>query len=513
MVTAVGKDDYNQNGGRPVTELKKLSRKQTKDLLGGEIGTSFDAYTRLFASFGEGDVFEVGEWKARDLDLMLKRDGDAAMVEQALTLPVRSTKYSLEGAKGDTGELELCQQQLMAPPEDSGLREGMDTIIAQMAEASVYRKAFFEKHFTIGDKDEVIMDSLAWRPPSTCDIRRDEHTARFDGFRQRAWWYATSPNGKQRGKEQTGIGGKNFTGFLDIPKIRAFVLIHGLNRQPLVGTSDMDVCYWAYRQKQKILFLWLQFLETQSLPKLAVYGQDPTQGTQNAQAISQMKASAVAGFQRPPPGQKLFDVIESSGQGAAQFQAAISYLASYQTNSIMGSFLSLGNSAALGRGSYALAESASQFFLQSRQAAVKETTNEFTRQVVAPLCVLNKWGADAKVPRLVAAPLTEADTTAITSTLSALAVAPQLHIPAEYLMLLAEKAADVFDLPKDKVHEVLHSSAAKAMAKAANESAQGASPQGQGAAQIAGATQGASNIVKQMQNIGNGRPNAGTGNN
>jgi len=498
-------DDYNQGGAKPLNKLALLTPKQKKQILGAEIGTEFDAYTRLFASFGQGDVFEVGEWKARDMDLMLSRDGDARMVEQAITLLPRQTAYSLTGAKGDTGELDLCEQQLMSPPEAGGFNPGMDVIIGQMVQACVYKKAFFEKHYALQDDDTVMMDSLQWRPPSTCDIRRDEHTARFDGFRQRAWWYATSPSKAQRSSQETGIGGKNFTGYLDIPRIRAFVLLHGVDRAPLTGYSDMDVAYWAYKQKQKVLFLWLQFLETQSLPKLAVYGSDQPQADDAAEAISTMKASAVGGFLRPPPGQKLFEVIESSGKGAEQFQQAIQYLSSYQSNSCLAGFLTLGTQASLGRGSYALAESASDFFLKSRQAFTTEICNEFTRQVIMPICVLNKWGSNAKIPRLTAAPLSEANAQAVTSALTAMAVAPALSVPHEYVLLLAEKAAEIFDLPLDKVNALLTSQAAIARAKAADQS-----PQGQGAATIAGATQAASQLASGMTKIGNGRPPAAT---
>lgn len=503
------KDDYNKSGHVLVSQAGDLSPKLRKIVFGDTIGTEFDAYTRLFASFGEGDVFEVGEYKARDLDMMLRRDGNASMVEQALTLPVRATTYSFTGGKGDTGELDLIEEQLRNPPEAGGFKPGLDVIVSQMAEACAYRKAFFEKHYSYSeeDGDTVIMDHLEWRPPSTCDIRRDEHTARFDGFRQRAWWYATSPK-KQAGRE-TGIGGKDFTGYLDIPRQRAFVLIHGVNRQPLVGTSDLDVTYWAYKQKQKILFLWLQYLEAQALPKLAVYGSDQDQANDYGATVSEMKGSAVAGFLRPPPGQKLFEVIESSGKGADQFTAAIQFLSAYQTNSCMAGFLSLGSEASLGRGSYALAESASQFFLQSRQAFVKEICNEFTRQVIAPICILNK-GADAVVPRLTAAPLTEADAAAVTSALTAMAVAPALSVPHEYVLLLAQKAAEIFDLPLDKVGDLLNSASAKAQAQAADKSAMGASPLGQGAAKITGATQAASRLASGMTAIGNGHPPAQT---
>jgi hypothetical protein len=447
-----------------VVQLKKLKPGERRRLTGPEIGTQFDAYTRLFASYSGGDVFETGEWRARDIDLMLRRDGDAASVEQVLTLPARSLEYSIIPDKKDSGELDLVETQLLTPPENGGLEEDFDTVIAQMTYASVYRKAFFEKTWGITDDDTVKLLNLAWRPPSTCEVKRDEHTGRMDGFRQRAWWFATLKSKP------------NNDGYLDIPKTRAFVYVHGKHRNPLTGTSDMDICYWAYQQKQKILFLWLQFLECQSLPKVAAYGNTITEAEDTAEAIASMKSSSVGGFERPPGGAKLFDIIESSGKGADQFLAALNFLTTYQHNSVLAGFLSLPSAAALGHGSYALSESQSQFFLQSREAGVKEMCRAFTRDVIAPICAYNMKTA---VPKLQASPLTTESSQQLITVLTSLAVAPNLSIPAAYVDLVATKAAQVLNLPA---------------------SAAGAQPAQQGAARIAGATQAASKLVKQVRN-------------
>jgi hypothetical protein len=473
-------------------QLPDMSKRQKKSLLGGEIGTAFDMYTRMFASFGGGDVFEIGEWRARDMDLMLRRDGVGRQVEQALTLPVRQTTFSLEGQKGDTGQLDLVEQQLYTPAESDGFQPGMRLIVGQMSGASIYRKAFFEKHWVMDDDGMVRLDDLAWRPPSTCEMKRDEYTAKADGFRQKAWWFYSDP---KKAKQKFG---KDWTGYLEIPKNRSYVYIHGAHREPLTGISDMDVAYWCYKQKQKLLFLWFQFLENQSLPKLAVYGSDPTQGEENAEAISQMKSSAVAGFQRPPQGAKLFDVIESSGAGAAQFQSAISFLDGYQTGSILAGFLNLPSAAALGRGSYALSESQSNFFMQSREGVIEEMCESFTRDVVAPICAYNNVPMSA-VPKLKAEPLTDASSAQIIATLTQLAVAPAMRIPDQFVDMLAEKAAKIFDLPADKVTQMIQDGAAIRAKKALADSPEGATPEGQAAARIAGASDATFTILAQQQ--------------
>lgn len=478
-------------GGLRFPELTKADRKA---LLGGEIGTAFDMYTRMFAAFSGGDVFEIGEWQARDMETMIRRDGDARMIEQALTLPVRSASYHFEGQKGDTGELDLIESTFHQTPESGGCETPWNQAIGQLSGARIFRKAFFEKEYELGDNDEVRLKNLAWRPPATCQIKRDEHTAKFDGFRQRAWWFFSDPTmAKKRYAKQWG---KNFTGYLDIPRIRSYVYIHGAEMQPLIGTSDMDVSYWCYKQKQKIMFLWFQFLENQSLPKIAAYGSDPVQAEDNAAALASLKASGVIGFQRPPAGAKLFDVIESSGQGFAQFQAALTFLAALQAKSIVGGFLDLGNAASLGRGSYALSESQTQFFMQMNQAVVNEMQDSFTTDVAGPLCVLNKWGKNAKVPRLRSAPLAAAMNTQLLTAMMSMMQAPALRVPDEYLDMLVERASSLLDLPPQKVSQIISAAAKWRVSQLA---AQGADEEAQGAVKIVGATDATFTLLQAQQ--------------
>lgn len=497
-------------------QLPNLTPKQKKELLGAEIGTSFDMYTRMFAAFSGGDVFEIGEWRVRDLDAMLSRDGTAKALEQVLTLPIRSAAYSFQAAPGDTGELDLILEHFASPSEavaSGNLGEttgpvgacapGLRTIIGQMSMASIYRKAFFEKRYIVDDQGIVRLTDLAWRPPATCEVKRDEHTAKFDGFRQRAWWFFSDPSiAKKRFAKEWG---KNFTGYLDIPKQRAFVYIHGQHRNPLIGTSDMDVAYWVYKQKLKLMFLWWQFLENQSLPKIAAYGADQDQADDNADAIASMRSSAVGGFLRPPSGQKLFDIIEASGQGAAQFRDALNFLDNFQTLSILAGFLNLPSAAMLGRGSYALSESQTDFFNKSRQGVIYEMQEAFTRDVIAPIIILNR-GPDAAIPRLTSSALSSVDTAQILSVFSQLAVAPALRIPDQFADMLAEKVASIFDLPLDRVAKVINDGAKIRAMQTITNSPIGATAAGQQAAQLA-AQMDATFTVLQSAGAGLGEEN------
>ncbi len=790
----------DRSGG---VRLPDLTPKQRKELLGAEIGTQFDMYTRMFAAFSGGDVFEIGEWRVRDLDAMLSRDGTAKALEQVLTLPMRSAAFSFQAAPNDTGELELILQHFASPSEavaSGNLGEttgpigacapGLRTIIGQMSMASIYRKAFFEKRYVMSSERNawgsplIRLSDLSWRPPATCEVKRDEHTAKFDGFRQRAWWFFSDPtSAKKRFAKEWG---KNFTGYLDIPKQRSFVYIHGQHRNPLIGVSDMDVPYWAlahgslvqtprgprrieklnvgddvfavdgsiqqvtgvhprgvrpmyrlifadgssvrcdeehqwevsvykygkettgvlstkqllegkrpdrpngrssyraytvracaaveypeqelsedpykfgcgvmsqryrwdaipleflrgsiaqrkdllagicdhpgrrnqpvfskrtkkveipvriqlrtqqlrlaanicalveslggvayrqssngeyrisfvtpfnpfrnsrhtanwrpptrplrrhikrmihdgesecrcitvsgedhlfltnsyipthncYKQKLKLMFLWWQFLENQSLPKIAAYGADQTQADDNADAIASMRTSAVGGFLRPPPGQKLFDVIEASGAGAAQFVNALNFLDNFQTLSVLAGFLNLPSAAMLGRGSYALSESQTDFFNKSRQGIIYEMQEGFTRDVIAPIVILNR-GPDAAIPRLTSTALSAVDNAQILSVFSQLATAPALRIPDQFADMMAEKVAAIFDLPLDRVAKVIIDGAKIRAMQNITNSPIGATAAGQATAQLA-STLDATFTVLQGAGAGMGEEN------
>ncbi|HEV2174249.1 MAG TPA: hypothetical protein VGR71_11815 [Nitrospira sp.] len=475
--------------------LPDLTPKQKKELLGAEIGTAFDMYTRMFAAFSGGDVFEIGEWRVRDLDSMLSRDGTAKALEQVLTLPLRSAAYTFQAADGDTGELDLILEHFASPSEAvaagnlgvttgpvGACSPGLRTILGQMSMASIYRKAFFEKRYIMDEHGIIRLTDLAWRPPATCEVKRDEHTAKFDGFRQRAWWFFSDPSiAKKRFAKEWG---KNFTGYLDIPKQRSFVYIHGQHRQPLTGISDMDVPYWVYKQKLKLMFLWWQFLENQSLPKLAAYGADQDQADDNADALASMRSSAVGGFIRPPSGQKLFDIIEASGAGAAQFRDALNFLDNFQTLSVLAGFLNLPSAAMLGRGSYALSESQTDFFNKSRQGVLYEMQEAFTRDVTAPIIILNR-GPMAAIPRLTSSKLSAVDNAQILSVFNLLMSAPALRIPDQFADLLAEKVAALFDLPLDRVAKIIDAGAKIRAMNPITNSPIGATAAGQEAAKLA----------------------------
>lgn len=466
-----------------------LTPRQTSKLLGNEIGTAFDVRERMFSYWGDGTVFDYSSWSEADMKQMILRDGQAAALEAVLTLPIRQCPWAIMPTKGDKGEAEFIRSVLMEPPASGGMKTPMQQVIGQATAAQIYKKAYFERVFTVREDGKVVYDKVAYRPPATCQVRRRADTAAFDGFRQQLWLFGGNING-------TNSNGKT-PGYVDIPKHRAFVYIHGKHREPLQGVSELDLCYWAYQTKLKILFLWYNFIEGQSLPKIAVYGESPDQAADRADDLAQLRSSGIVGWERTPPDMKTFDVIETSGKGADQFTAALQFLETWQTSSVLAGFTGLSSLASLGRGSLALSSDQSAFFLKSRQAITQELQTDITNELIAPLVAYN-FGADAAFPEFQFGPLIDDNAQALTTMFQTLAVAPALQVPSGIMDLITERIATVLDLDVDSVDAIIQDAAQQR-----SEQAQAMAPPGmpqQSAAQmgaLAGGVDAATAVVQK----------------
>jgi hypothetical protein len=432
----------------PFPDLKPGTRKQ---LLGTEIGTQFDIGQRLFAYYGSGDVFDYGEWTARDMKAMFRRDGICSAVENVLTLPIREADYSIEPGHGDKGEVEFARSVLMTPDSDDGMQTPIADLIGQITTGQIFRRAFFEKVWKRRDLDgKIIYDKVAYRPPSTCQARYVQRTGVKNGFRQQVWMFGSQPNALSTKSE--------IPGFVDIPEIRSYVYTHGKAREPLTGVSEMDICYWCYQTKMKLLYLWYHFLENQALPRVIVYGNDQPEANTRADDIASLKSSGVVGLIHPSDGQKSFDVLEGQGNGGEFFKDALGWLESWQTHSVLAGFMALTGSATGGRGSYALSQDQSSFYLKSRQAVAKEIAESISYDLIRPLILLN-FGTSAVYPRWKFGPLQDEQIQALLTMFQTLAAAPALHIPLSVLDLITERMASILQLDIDQVHQALVSTA------------------------------------------------------
>lgn len=428
---------------------------------GQETGTVADT-TRLFAGWSGGLVFDYGQPGPTDIDTMLRQDGRARAVESVLTLPLRGATHNFKAADGDTGELEFIQDAFSRPANVGGMTTSLELVLAQMTAACVYRKVYFEKVFDVGDDGKVRYQKVEWRPPHTCQVVR-KNDGSFDGFKQ---WRRQLDGSK--------------ADWVPIPAGRAFVYFYGQHRDPVSGISDMDVCYTAWSTKQKLRFLWYQFVENEAIRKLIAQAavNDPGEKQALARRAATLKNGGVLGI---GPAESITTLTAGSGQS---FQDAITYCDHEMAESVLAGFLNLvtGHSGA----SYALSTDQTEMFLQSRQFALREMAATFTGYVTADLVRYN-FGPKAAVPTLEFSNLNKNDTTQTVTLLQSLLQADggPARVPAVFVDELVEKVATLLDLNPDAVAKVI----TVEQEQSPNTTL----------GQIAAATDAATTLVKQMR--------------
>lgn len=463
---------------------------------GKEEGSEFGWFDRLLFGWRDGMVFDYGDWEARDLYEMMKKDYVSIQLEKVMTLPILSAQHTIIASKGDKGEEEWLNTFWETDHLSGGCKTPLDHILQQMTGAITYKKAFFEKVWTRGTGDfegKVVYDKVAHRPQTTCRVMREPKHGEFRGFEQEAYY----------------VGPEITKGHwpIQIPAKRAFVYIHGLRRDPLNGTSDMEVAYWAWKTKQKILFLWFQFLEAVSLPRVAVLAEDLGVAQQVAGQLAKLKSSGVIPIAHSGnPDSVKIEPMDISGKGSEEFRAAISWLEGCARDSVLAGFLSLtgASSGRLGAagmgGSYALSKDASDYFEQSLESKTNEMAFSIRKDLFAPLVRAN-FGNNASIPHLKFEPLNDIDKETSVSLFQAFAAAPpNPTIPDEFISMLAKQVSDYIGLDGDVVKKAFDEAAKKAKAQAA---LMGANPQGQAVAGVAGATQAATQAVQSGKLVDN----------
>lgn len=434
------------NNGHTLAEPKRIDRDDPIIPELGEKGSSF-SYEKFFSGFEDGNVFTYDPATPNKYKEMLDTDGKAASIEKLLSFPIIAAPWEIKGVKGDTGEAEWCQEFFQATQRNGGMKGGIDTVIAQMTFAETIRRVFFEKCLTVRESDgKYIYDKIAWRPPETCELALNAKSSEIAGFRQMPtyqynMWDRLIPQQKVD---------KN--GWIPIYGPKAFVYVHGAWRDPIDGISSMQVPYWCWETKRKIRFIWYQYLETTSLPKTIVKNEDEETARANARKVATLRSRDVLGIGMDNE----IETLESSGQGAAQFQAALAWLDNEMSNSVVQHFGELASSGGQGgAGSYALSQTLSQLFLRTRRVVARDMARNITDQIIGDLVRYN-FGNNAAVPQFHFGPLSEANEDSVLQAFSAITQTTQAgRLPKEFMDQLTLRVATILEMDPGKVQAQL----------------------------------------------------------
>lgn len=417
--------------------------------------------TRMFLDMSmTGDVFQYERPDAKAIDEMLKQNGKARGLEGVLTLPLRQCPITIEPDRADVGGADLVRDILTRPANSGGMTTPLEQVQAQLTSGIIYRRAYFEKVFRTQAADggpasaarratRVGLHKLAFRNAITCLPRFDKRNMSFDGFSQ---------------DPKPGETGPDTTKRIVISPEKSLVYTYGAYLRPETGVSDLEIAYWCHETKKKILFLWAQYLEATAMPRTVVKAKDEAQAGKFARLIGALKSSGVVGL---PSRDAEISVLDVSGKGAVEFQAALNWLDSQASQSVLAGFTDLTTAANSGTGSYALSKDQTDFFLMSRQAIARELSATLTTYVAADLVKYN-LGPDSPVPRIVVGPVGEADITASLSLLETIIAVNEVTPPDEFVRGLLGLVARAYGMNEQTVSGAMTAAATGAARRVQN---------------------------------------------
>lgn len=413
--------------------------------MGSELGSSF-RWDDMFGGYENGKVFAIPDPETRDYQEMLETDGKAISVEQMLSYPIISAPWEIEGALNEDGTLngsgtgnkadEIRQailDSLTDLPHQGGPRTTIEQLVSQMTGAFTHKRAIFEKVFKLRDDGMVGYDKLALRPLETCEVAFDAKTSDVCGFYQTPVRWEPKPVLNPSGER------------IWVPMERAFIYTHGTWRDPLFGMSSMRVPYWCYITKRKLRWLWYQFLDQTMLPKTIVRNPDDRQAIIDARKVATLRSKGVVGLRSDTEVQ----AYESGGHGAKGYIEAIRFLDSEMSNSILAGFMDLSSQAAEGKGSYALAESASKLFLRNRRMVARDMARQITNSVIADLVRYN-YGTKVPCPRFAFGPLSEQNEQTVLDMFKAISTTGA-NVDPEFYDELQSRVSTLLELDEGKV--------------------------------------------------------------
>lgn len=394
---------------------------------GYQVGTEISPYQPYGGLDEYGNLVSwEDQFEAQAMAEMLRRDGKARSLENILTLPVQAHRLAISGAKGDKGELDW----LLGMYE--GMSSGLEQIVAWGAQSFIFRSTFLEKVFAVSE-GKVIYQQLAWRPPEACSLIHDKLTGSILGFQQM-------------------LGGPDRFGLVEVPLRKAAVFVHGRNRNPMRGSSDLEVALRCYGDKQKVRYLWMTFLDSAAMPR-TIASTDAGKEAEVTSTLSKLRSGGTASV---PSGTDV-KALDVAGTAAPSFQAALNYLDAEMATSVLAGFADLASAAGSGsRGSLTMAQSETTWFANALDASAREVAATLRTQVSAPLLRAN-FGPDAAVPSHVIGPISplSAEDAMTALQMMAWANATNSLIPTEFVEELVMRTADMLELPTDKLRAAI----------------------------------------------------------
>lgn len=323
---------------------------------------------------------------------MRREDAQVASILKAITLPIRRATWQLDPNGCDeqivqhvAGDLRM---RVLGEPRDTPLgvnrgRVSWDTHLARALEALTFGHMFFEQVYAEGEDGRDHLVKLAPRLPGSITKIK------------------VADDGGLEGIEQQTLKGQKKAPFIPVDRLVAYV--HDPMDDSWTGTSILRPAYKHWRLRDELLRLEVTILDRNGMG-IPVYtgsdlatnaGADLRKGEQIARAMRHGDTAGAA----IPAGAKL-EFKGVTGQ-LTQPREAIAYHDSMMARSVLAHFLNLEGKG----GSYSLAETQSDLFVQSLQTVADWVADVSTQHIVQDLVELVFPDYRGPVPMIICDPI------------------------------------------------------------------------------------------------------------
>ena len=324
---------------------------------------------------------------------MLREDAKVKAVYRAVTLPIRRANWQVDPNGADLGVVAHVANDLrlriagddpnapLAGSAGSAGRVSWDKHLEQLLYALAFGHMFFEQVYEVGEDGLEHLVKLAPRWPGTIDKINVAADGGLESIEQRA--YAGEMTQRERSK---------------IPVSQLVAYIFDDIGSQWLGTSIFRPAYKHWKIKDELLRKEVSTLDRNGMGVPVYEGSelslDPDADLDRGQEIAENLRSGEFAAASIPAGSKL-QLLGVSGQLVSPRQA-IEYHDAQIANVVLANFLNLEG----GGGSYALADTQSNFFSQSEQTVAEWVCDVANQHVIEDFVRVAFPGYHGPCPRL-----------------------------------------------------------------------------------------------------------------
>lgn len=361
--------------------------------MGYQVPTTLSSWTALASASTENNADLAWPASVEVFDRMRKEDSQVSSVLRAVTLPIRSAKWSLdvEGVRdevatlvaGDLG-IAIRGRGPVSTVRSRGRFSWQEHLRLALLEL-VYGHAFFEQVYDVRRGDGLAhLAKLAWRPPRTISAM---NVASDGGLLSIEQWAADGAA-------------------VRIPVSRLVAYVNDREGGEWYGQSLLRSAYKNWLLKDRLLRSQALTVERNGLgvpvytgakaPEKATVAESKewmdSQREEGLKVAQSFRAGQTAGASIPASSS--LDLKGVSGT-LPDTDAPIRYHDEQIARSVLAHFLNLGTET----GSWALGSTFADFFTQSLNAGAQQIRDVVQQHVIEDLVDLN-WGKDEPAPRL-----------------------------------------------------------------------------------------------------------------